>query len=253
MALPPCYVLLLLSAWAPSASPSPRHTTDSTLPSTLESSGGGPPEPPGLLPHRHGAVKVVRLDHPGLPVRSGLFKRAPWDAHRGGGLRSPFPAFLSRGRAAGPAGGQAGAPLHPPREKESARGLESRKRQGLQMWQQAVSKEQHSGKVSLELSLKQARQQTCSAIAFPQVTTNQSIYQSINQSINQSVHLLFKVQSHHRNGLRTLLDINNTLIKQSDTDIRQGKARQLYLYSNFHTQGRLKVLHVETLSYNKIK
>ncbi|CAL8359152.1 unnamed protein product [Boreogadus saida] len=27
---------------------------------------------------------------------------------------------------------------------------------------------------------------------------------------------------------------------------RQGKARQLYLYSTFHTQGRLKVLHIST-------
>ena len=37
---------------------------------------------------------------------------------------------------------------------------------------------------------------------------------SINQSINQSINVLFKVQSHHRNGLRTLLDNNiNTLIK----------------------------------------
>ena len=37
-------------------------------------------------------------------------------------------------------------------------------------------------------------------------------------SINFNV-LLFKVQSHHGNGVRTLLDNNiNTLIKQSDTD-----------------------------------
>ena len=35
--------------------------------------------------------------------------------------------------------------------------------------------------------------------------------------------------------------------------LRQGKARQLYLYSTFHTQGRLKVLHIETLAYNKRK
>ena len=32
-----------------------------------------------------------------------------------------------------------------------------------------------------------------------------------------------------------------------------GKARQLYLYSTFHTQGRLKVLHIETLAYNQRK
>ena len=167
MAVIPWYAFLLLSVWAPSASPWPPHTVDSTV---SESSGSGPPEPPALVPPlRRGVVKVVRLD-PHLQARSGLFKRAPTAAHRGGGPpRMPFPAFLSRGRA-GPAGGQAGAPLQPPREKESPRGLESRKRQGLQMWQQAVSKEQHSGKVSLALSLKEARQQSCSAIAFPQVT-----------------------------------------------------------------------------------
>ncbi|XP_059902640.1 DAN domain family member 5 [Gadus macrocephalus] len=164
MAVFPCFVLLLLSVWAPSASTSPHHTIDSTLTTTLESSGSGPPEPPGLMLHR-GVVKVVRLDS-NLPFRgSGLFKRAP-SAHRGG-PRRPFPAFLSRGRA-GPAGGPAGAPPPPPREKESPRGLEARKRQGLQMWQQAVSKERHSGKVSLALSLKEARQQTCRAIPFPQ-------------------------------------------------------------------------------------
>ena len=110
MAVFPCYVLLLLSVWAPSASTSPHHTKDSALTTTLESSGSGPPEPPGLMLHR-GVVKVVRLDS-NLPARgSGLFKRAP-TAHRGG-PRRPFPAFLSRGRA-GPAGGQAGAPPPPP-------------------------------------------------------------------------------------------------------------------------------------------
>ena len=37
----------------------------------------------------------------------------------------------------------------------------------------------------------------------------------------QSIHLLFKVQSHLRNGLGTLLNNINTLIKQSDTDITE--------------------------------
>ena len=41
-------------------------------------------------------------------------------------------------------------------------------------------------------------------------------------SINQSINVLFKVQSHHGNGLRTLVDNSiNTLIKQSDTDITE--------------------------------
>ena len=52
---------------------------------------------------------------------------------------------------------------------------------------------------------------------------------SVNQSINQ-----FKVQSHHGNGLRTLLDNNiNTSIKQSDTDITEWteKVRKTTSYS----------------------
>ncbi|CAL8328897.1 unnamed protein product [Lota lota] len=170
MAVLPWCVLMLLSAWAPSASPSPHSTVDSTLTEPagggLESSGSGPHQPPTLM-LRRGVVKVVRLD-PNLLARSGLFKRAP-NAHRGG-PRMPFPAFLSRGRAS-PAVSPVGALLHPPREKESPGGLETRKRQGLQMWQQAVSKEQQHGKVSLALSLKEARQQTCSAIPFPQRVT----------------------------------------------------------------------------------
>ena len=32
----------------------------------------------------------------------------------------------------------------------------------------------------------------------------------------------------------------------------ENKAMQPYLYSTFHTKGRLKVLHIETLLYNKI-
>jgi hypothetical protein len=31
------------------------------------------------------------------------------------------------------------------------------------------------------------------------------------------------------------------------------EVRQLYLYCAFNTRGRLRVLHVETLSYNKMK
>ena len=43
-------------------------------------------------------------------------------------------------------------------------------------------------------------------------------------SLNPNLYfnVLFKVQSHHGNGLGTLLDNNiNTLIKQSDTDITE--------------------------------
>ena len=37
--------------------------------------------------------------------------------------------------------------------------------------------------------------------------------------------------------------------KTAKLKARQGKARQLYLYSPFHTQGRLKVLHVHKVKH----
>ncbi|CAL8332931.1 unnamed protein product [Merluccius merluccius] len=157
-------------AWAPSASPFAHNAVESPLTEPavggeLESSGGGPNEPPTLL-LRHGVGKAVGPVgvRPGLPARPGLFQQGP--AAPRGGPRMPFPAFLSRGRA-GPAGGAVGGPLHHPRVKESPGGLDMRKRMGLHMWQQAVSKEEHP-KVSLALSLKDVRRQICTAIPFTQ-------------------------------------------------------------------------------------
>ncbi|KAG7252173.1 hypothetical protein CRUP_003334 [Coryphaenoides rupestris] len=172
-----CILFLLQAAWAPSASPYAHNAVEPTLTELagggLESSGGGPNEPPGGRLHllhrrRHPPTKVLRLSSY-LPAQSGILKRGgPPPALGGGGggapgPRMPFPAFLSRGRAGGP------AVLHPPRVKEGPGGLEVRKRQGLRMWQQAVSKAEHRGKVSLvALSLKDARLQSCSAVPFTQ-------------------------------------------------------------------------------------
>jgi len=167
-----CILFLLQAAWAPSASPYAHNAVE------LESSGGGPNEPPSgrlhLLhrrrhpPTHRGAAKVLRLSS-SFPAQSGIFKLGgPPRALRGGGApgpRMPFPAFLSRGRAGGPAA------LRPPGVKEGPGGLEMRKRQGMHMWQQAVSKAEHRGKVALvALSLKDARLQSCSAVPFTQVT-----------------------------------------------------------------------------------
>ncbi|CAL8274459.1 unnamed protein product [Gadus morhua 'NCC'] len=111
-------------------------------------------------PDHHPGVLGERppLNPPGLMLHRGVVKRGPPEALPG----LPVPG------TSGPSRGAGWCSAAPPREKESPRGLEARKRQGLQMWQQAVSKEQHSGKVSLALSLKEARQQTCRAIPFPQ-------------------------------------------------------------------------------------
>ncbi|KAJ3615274.1 hypothetical protein NHX12_018842 [Muraenolepis orangiensis] len=169
MAFSLCCVLLL-SVLAPIASPLPHNAVESTQTRPAggeqESSGDGPNEPPAaLLLLRRGVAKVVRLDHR-LQPPSGLFKRGAGMTHRGSPV-GPFPAFLSRGRVS-TAGRPAGGPPHHPKEKESPGALEMRKRQGLHMWQQAVSKDQHPGKVSLALSLKEARQRTCTAIPFTQ-------------------------------------------------------------------------------------
>ena len=58
----------------------------------------------------------------------------------------------------------------------------------------------------------------CFSIDRPRRAPSNAIHHS--GLVNQSIY--YKVQSHHLNGLRTLLDNNiNTLIKQSDTDITE--------------------------------
>ena len=48
------------------------------------------------------------------------------------------------------------------------------------------------------------------------------MFSTPHHSINKSINLLFKVQSHQLNALRTLQDNNiNTLLKKSDTDITE--------------------------------
>ena len=83
------------------------------------------------------------------------------------------------------------------------------------------------------------------------------VFESDCMNINLSINLLFKVQSHPQNGLRTLLDTNiNTLIKQRDTDMTElteivrGKQQvraRMYLNSEegqqvtFHSALRIKI------------
>ncbi|KAG7253489.1 hypothetical protein CRUP_012536 [Coryphaenoides rupestris] len=119
-----------------------------------------PPPPPSSPP-----TKVLRLSSISQP-QSGILKRGgpPPALGGGGGGGAPGPADALPGFLRG-----ARRCCIPPRVKEGPGGLEVRKRQGLRMWQQAVSKAEHRGKVSLvALSLKDARLQSCSAVPFTQ-------------------------------------------------------------------------------------
>lgn len=127
----------------------------------LESSGGGPDKP------IQGIVKVMQLD-PRAFAQSGLFRRG-LTSRRAPSLssRPVFPTFLSQGRP-GPAVAPK-APVHPlnhlhPKVSTS---VELRKRQGLQMWQKAIEKEDRM-MVTLPGGLKDTKQ-TCTAVPFTQV------------------------------------------------------------------------------------
>lgn len=125
----------------------------------LESSGSGPSEPV------QGVVRVFPLDPRSL-ARSGFLRRGA-SARRGPSLgpRMPFPAFLSQGRPGpAPASRALVSPLHHLQPKSE---MELKKKQGLQMWQKAVSKGDLAP-VSLPASLKEG-EQSCSGVPFTQV------------------------------------------------------------------------------------
>lgn len=125
----------------------------------LESSGSGPSEPV------QGVVRVFPLDPRSL-AHSGFLRRGA-SARRGPSLspRMPFPAFLSQGRP-GPAVASKALvrPLHHLQPKSE---MELKKKQGVQMWQKALSKGEVMP-VSLPASLKDSRQ-SCSGLPFTQV------------------------------------------------------------------------------------
>lgn len=121
----------------------------------LESSGSGPNDPV------QGVVRVFPLDPRSL-AHSGFFRRGA-TARRG--PRMPFPAFLSQGRPGpAPASKVLVSPLHHLQPKTE---MEMKKKQGLQMWQKAVSKGDLMP-VSLPASLKDGKQ-SCSGVPFTQV------------------------------------------------------------------------------------
>uniref|UniRef100_H2SM98 DAN domain family, member 5 n=1 Tax=Takifugu rubripes TaxID=31033 RepID=H2SM98_TAKRU len=127
----------------------------------LESSGSGPNEPV------QGVVRVFPLDPRSL-AHSGFLRRGP-SARRGPSLspRMPFPAFLSQGRPGpAPASKALVSPLHHLQPKSET---EVKKKQGLQMWQKAVSKGDLMP-VSLPASLKEGKQ-SCSGVPFTQRVT----------------------------------------------------------------------------------
>ncbi|XP_071769754.2 DAN domain family member 5 [Centroberyx gerrardi] len=158
---------VFLSSWAAVAFTFPHYTILKGSKVDFESSGSGPDEPV------RGIVKVVRLD-PHALARSGLFRRGPAPRVAPSlGSRSPFPAFLSRGRPGpAPAPKAPVSPLHHLRPENPTGLLNLKKRQGLQMWQRAMDKGEH-GKMSMSLpvSLKDAAKQTCNAVPFTQRVT----------------------------------------------------------------------------------
>lgn len=127
----------------------------------LESSGSGPSQPV------QGVVRVFPLDPRSL-AHSGFLRRGP-GSRRGPSLspRIPFPAFLSQGRpgpAPAPAPKALVSPLHHLQPKSE---MELKKKQGLQMWQKAVSKGDPMP-VWLPAGLKEGKQ-SCSGVPFTQV------------------------------------------------------------------------------------
>ncbi|KAF7668099.1 hypothetical protein LDENG_00032550 [Lucifuga dentata] len=162
-----CFAFLL--NWTVLSFAFPHNTIDHFLKGSkveFESSGNGPHET------IRGTVKVVQLD-PLTLARSGLFRRGLSPRRTPSlGSRLPFPAFLSQGRTglAPKAPKVPVSPLHYLNPREPME-MDLKKRQGLQMWQRVMNKEDH-GKmvVSLPVNLKDTKQ-TCTAVPFTQQVT----------------------------------------------------------------------------------
>lgn len=155
-----------------------------------ESSGSGPNAPV------QGVVGVFPLD-PRSPAHSGFLRRGP-GARRGPSLspRMPFPAFLSQGRP-GPAPASkalVSPPVSPLHHLQPRREMELKKKQGLQMWQKAVSKGGLTA-VSLPASLKDGKQ-SCSGVPFTQVR------HFLNGWLFQNVLFLFAKHNETNNTVR---------------------------------------------------
>lgn len=156
--------LVFLSSWTVVAFTFPHNTFDNIVKGSrveFESSGSGPDEPV------RGIVKVVQLD-PRAVAQSGFFRQG-LTPRRAPSLSSrlSFPAFLTHGRP-GPAVAPKTpvSPLHHLNPKSPTE-MELKKRQGLQMWQRAISKGEKMA-MSLPVNLKDTKQ-TCTAVPFTQV------------------------------------------------------------------------------------
>ncbi|KAL1005791.1 hypothetical protein UPYG_G00064050 [Umbra pygmaea] len=143
----------------------------------LESSGSGPVDEHEPI---RGTVKVVRLN-PHKLGESGLFRRGGLSPREAPGPRRPFPAFLAMGRPGSPAihSKAAAVPQHPLSHLRYSgqvnSGTDVRKKQGFEMWQRAMDKNNHRKTTSTLLphSLKDsANRQTCTAIPFTQRITS---------------------------------------------------------------------------------
>lgn len=166
--------LVLLSSWTAVAFTFPHNTFNNIVRGSggeFESSGSGPDEP------ARGIVKVVQLD-PRALAQTGFFRRG-LTPRRAPSLTSrlSFPAFLSHGRP-GPALAHKTpvSPLHHLNPKSPAE-VELKKRQGLQMWQRAINKEEKMT-MSLPVNLKDTKQ-TCTAVPFTQVRGRDFCYARI--------------------------------------------------------------------------
>lgn len=156
--------LFLMSSWTAVTFTFPHHFFDKNIlkisSDDSESSGSGPDE------FSRGLVKVVQLDHHSFP-RSGFFRRGltPKTAPS---IRSrvPLPAFLSQGRPGPTTGSRAAVSPFNSLHHKSPTVLEQKKKQGRQMWQTAIGKEDKT--MSVPISLKDTKQ-TCTAVAFTQV------------------------------------------------------------------------------------
>ncbi|XP_023647754.1 DAN domain family member 5 [Paramormyrops kingsleyae] len=129
----------------------------------LEASGSEADEP------FRGIVKVVKIS-PHFLRPASLFRAT--NIRRGPKPRSPLPAFLALGRP-GPVPSGKGTLLSAlPKRHGDIIDVESKRRQGLAMWQRAMEKSSQGKEgLALPVNLKDISKQNCAAVPFLQRVT----------------------------------------------------------------------------------
>ncbi|XP_026870051.2 DAN domain family member 5 [Electrophorus electricus] len=135
------------------------------VPKDFESSGNGPDEP------TRGSVRTVKVSPHFLRPASGMFgQRAQL---KDTPHRSSFPAFLALGRP-GPSSSAAKPVASLPYMHGSYTDTEAKKRQGLEMWQRVMHRNENAREVlSLPFVPKDITKQSCSALPFTQRITEE--------------------------------------------------------------------------------